>query len=573
MKGQRSTLVLAFVLVAVVLTATSAAAAPMCDGLVPTILGTSGDDVIVGTSGNDVISARGGDDVVRGGGGHDVICGDGGSDLLIGNDGADRLFGGNGADILEGRRGRDTLHGEGGADTLRGNLGRDLLLGGLGSDTGKGGPGLDNCDTESEATCDDSDPAFYATPEVRANGPTVAVPPGSGLQSDLSAAGPGVTIELQPGTHTVSGNLVLRESGTTANWIRIVGAPGQARPVIDLTGSGEFRISASYVLLEGVEIRNGGGNNLHIAPESTSISNIIVRNTVISDLAWGPGAAIKINRNNSQGAGVSKVYLEGNDVSEAIDNAVIDGVGVHKAVARGNWIHDNDVGSHGIFFKGGSSKILIENNLISGIRQNAALQLGGNTGAGFFDPAHANWEGVDQVARNNLITDFDDSAVEIRGVKRGVVVHNTIVTQSDFAIFRMSSGWTNGGGPSGNDDLTISSNVIVGTGGDPQYARNDGGPATIEFGPQLWAGPFHNSGSATPNIPQFPQPADVVATPSAVLADPTTGGHTGLEAAIVRYSPAGGAGGLGTVPWRADGIVDLVGAVRAPNAFFGAVEP
>ena len=76
----------------------------------------------------------------------------------------------------------------------------------------------------------------------------------------------------------------------------------------------------------------------------------------------------------------------GNNVSQALSNAVVDGVGVRKTVVRSNKIHDNAVGSHGIFFKGGSSKILIEKNDIYGIRQNAAVQLGGNTGPKFLRP-------------------------------------------------------------------------------------------------------------------------------------------------------------------------------------------
>jgi len=47
--------------------------------------------------------------------------------------------------------------------------------------------------------------------------------------------------------------------------------------------------------------------------------------------------------------------------------------------------------------------------------------------------------------------------------------NNTIVTQSSFAIFGLQTG----------------ENASGGTGGDPQYARNDAGPATITFGSQL----------------------------------------------------------------------------------------
>ncbi len=253
------------------------------------------------------------------------------------------------------------------------------------------------------------------------------------LAEVFATAQPGDQILLEAGTHLQSGNLAINRSGTADNWIEIKAAPGVS-PIIDLSSTGEFRISGSYVALVGVDIRNGGGNNLHIAPDSSDVHHVYVADTVIHDLAWGPGAAIKINRNNAADAGVGLICLEGNDVSEAISNAVIDGVGVDGAVVIGNDIHDNAVGSHGIFFKGGSADILIEGNVIRGIRGNAALQLGGSTGAAFWNPLYPAWEGVDQIARNNIITDFDDSAVEIRGVDGATVYNNTGIVLLEYLL-------------------------------------------------------------------------------------------------------------------------------------------
>ncbi len=46
----------------------------LCEGLEPTILGTSGDDILTGTPGRDVIHGLGGRDLIDGRGGDDVIC-------------------------------------------------------------------------------------------------------------------------------------------------------------------------------------------------------------------------------------------------------------------------------------------------------------------------------------------------------------------------------------------------------------------------------------------------------------------------------------------------------------------
>jgi predicted extracellular nuclease len=89
-----------------------------CNGLVPTVRGSAGADVLTGTDGNDVIMAGDGDDTVTAGNGDDVVCGGAGADTLAGENGIDVLFGGAGADRLAGGNGDDRLVGGAGTDTL-----------------------------------------------------------------------------------------------------------------------------------------------------------------------------------------------------------------------------------------------------------------------------------------------------------------------------------------------------------------------------------------------------------------------------------------------------------------------
>jgi hypothetical protein len=126
----------------------------LCRGQEPTILGTSGDDVIYGTpdadvihgfSGNDLIYGLEGDDVICGGNGNDVISGDAGRDVLVGGSGDDQLTGSYGADTLFGQRGEDRASGGRSDDRLNGGIGSDELRGGEGSDLAIGGSGDDAC--------------------------------------------------------------------------------------------------------------------------------------------------------------------------------------------------------------------------------------------------------------------------------------------------------------------------------------------------------------------------------------------------------------------------------------------
>ena len=134
-------------------TTTTGPTGPLCDGRVPTITGTNGNDRLTGTNGPDVILGLGGNDVIRGLDGDDVICGGAGNDVLSGGDDDDRLFGEGGNDVLAGGEdddtlnggdGNDALFGGGGDDTLNGGSGNDVLFGDAGKDGLKGSSGNDS---------------------------------------------------------------------------------------------------------------------------------------------------------------------------------------------------------------------------------------------------------------------------------------------------------------------------------------------------------------------------------------------------------------------------------------------
>ena len=116
-------------------------AMPTCHGLVATIVGTPGHDVIHGTSQDDVIVGLSGGDAIYGEGGADTICG---------SDGADAIRGGSGKDWLEGGLGRDSI--AGGPDD-------DVLLGQGGPNTLMGGPGTDVCNVGDSGTTQSCEPA------------------------------------------------------------------------------------------------------------------------------------------------------------------------------------------------------------------------------------------------------------------------------------------------------------------------------------------------------------------------------------------------------------------------------
>ncbi|MEQ6901497.1 hypothetical protein [Nocardioides sp. YIM 152588] len=143
-----------------------------CRGLLATIVGTPGDDVLTGGVGRDVIVGLGGDDRIAGRSQADVLCGGAGADDILtgtspttsgdgsyidqdvasggrgddvvrGGSGQGKLFGGPGDDVLRDSGGFDRLYGGGGDDHLLGGNDTDYLYGGGGKDRLLGGKEFD----------------------------------------------------------------------------------------------------------------------------------------------------------------------------------------------------------------------------------------------------------------------------------------------------------------------------------------------------------------------------------------------------------------------------------------------
>jgi hypothetical protein len=89
-----------------------------CAGRLPTVVGTTGNDVLTGSAFPDVFAGLGGKDRINSTGGNDVICGGPGNDVLRGGPANDRLLGQAGRDKLIGGKGRK--------DRVKGGKGKDV---------------------------------------------------------------------------------------------------------------------------------------------------------------------------------------------------------------------------------------------------------------------------------------------------------------------------------------------------------------------------------------------------------------------------------------------------------------
>ncbi len=116
--------------------------------ILPTDLGTPGNDSLSGGDGNDIMRGGGGDDRFDAGSGDDLIgTGDGriedGNDDVSAGPGDDSVDAGPGDDVVSGGLGRDSISGGQNDDSIDGGDGNDTIDGGDGNDTLHGGSGDD----------------------------------------------------------------------------------------------------------------------------------------------------------------------------------------------------------------------------------------------------------------------------------------------------------------------------------------------------------------------------------------------------------------------------------------------
>lgn len=285
------------------------------------------------------------------------------------------------------------------------------------------------------------------------SGPGTAARPYRTITKALAEAKPGDTIQVRKGRYTgEKAKLNFARSGKADAWIVLRSADGPGAAEID----GEKKVlevvlisDRSYVAIDGMRIHASQDNVVHVG---TNASYVVIRNCTISG-ADGGGDAIKVN-------GSHHVYVENNDVSDAADE-LIDFMHVERCVSRGNFMHGTRKGSTATFAKGGSAFILMERNVVHGVRGAHAIMLGGDSGEGLFHPDRPDIECEKMIVRNNVIVDCDDSAIESRGCRDGWVLHNTIVgCSTTFGCFVVRPGRTNSGGESYSKNLRFQGNLI-----------------------------------------------------------------------------------------------------------------
>lgn len=271
---------------------------------------------------------------------------------------------------------------------------------------------------------------------------------------------PGDRVHIQPGTYFECLHLE-NVRGTEANPIMFVGE-GEVRIHCN-RGEAVAGTELAFVTFERLIVlaSSDDANAIHVDGNS---HHIVIRRNEVAGVSRA-GDCVKVNATDN-------VWILDNDLHNA-DTAMgsaqgIDLVAVHRAVVRRNRVHDIQ-DSQGIFAKGGSSDVVIEQNRVERLTSASAdaigIVLGGVTDRPFFSPPDATYEATRVIARNNIVIGADGAGIGAQGCHDCWIVNNTLwnTGRRGYAI-QLSQGATGmaapGNGASVNVNVRVMNNLV-----------------------------------------------------------------------------------------------------------------
>ena len=250
---------------------------------------------------------------------------------------------------------------------------------------------------------------------------------------------PGTALYVHAGTYA-GGTFLTGLQGTIAQPTWIMGAPGEARPVIQGGSEGLHLTKPRYVVLQHLEIRQSFDDGINVDdaeefanPEAARF--VLFRDLDIHDTGQRPSGVA----NCLKMSGLNDFYVLGSSLARCgngpSSGAVgVDGVGVHRGKLIFNRFLSNGFG--GVQFKGASHDIEIRSNLFynTGWR---GVSMGGSTGQAFFRPPLAVSTLNDEAARIHVLAnifDGNETAASFGGCVDCQFSHNTVVNPSKWVL-------------------------------------------------------------------------------------------------------------------------------------------
>ena len=376
--------------------------------------------------------------------------------------------------------------------------------------------------------------------------------PYNNIRDALLNATPGTRINIAAGNYAPIGTLS-NIQGTAQAPIALVANGtvtidgGNADMALQLT-------DARYVVIDGFSIQNTLPHGINIddgASYDTPSEYVVLRNMLFRNIGNGG------NNDCLKMSGVDNFYIEDSEFENCNEGEAIDMVGCHDGVITGNNFHD--IPRNAINTKGGSANILIHGNRFVDISQRA-INAGGSTGAAYFRPLNATYEGSEIQIVANIFVRPGSTPVAFVGCDTCVFANNTVIEPQQYIARILEENTTRTAGAYG---YFINNIIVFNTSQVSTFVNVGAGtnPATFTFDTNLWYAQDDNSFSG-PNYSSGIPPE----TNSVIQQNP----NLNMDYSIPAGSPAVGQGR--TVPRGLVGDYDRnpyntppsIGAFEAP---------
>ncbi len=330
--------------------------------------------------------------------------------------------------------------------------------GAAGSGAGGGGSGGGSgCDGRPGTFADGKTPSstLYVTGGASAGGDGSQGSPFATLAAAAAVAGPGARI-------LISGEVVndaqLTLNGTAAAPIFISGEPGAK--VRGGSAAALRLVGSSYVVVEDLEFYESPNHVVHFDSSNHLLfRRIHAHRATTACMKGSQSTDVFVEDSDMHGAG----ELPGGNTQST---QVLDFVGVNTGHVVGSKFHDGKQVM--IMLKGGTSDLFFAYNEVYDQTSNAggaAVHLGQSTGAQFFQPLDADYEGLRIVAYANLIRDVAGPPLAFQGCHDCAAIHNTMWNTTGGQLFRFLPGQVGANSSlsgSVNEDCRYTGNIAVG---------------------------------------------------------------------------------------------------------------
>jgi hypothetical protein len=246
------------------------------------------------------------------------------------------------------------------------------------------------------------------------------------LQDAAEDVAPGDTIRVHEGAYA-GGIYISNLQGTADDWIIIEAADGEVVTYDGGTNAWQFSDPA-YLVIKGFIFQGQTGNGVNFddgGSYSTPGHHIHFFNCTFREInATGNNDLLKMS-------GIDFFEIRNcTFYNGSYGGSGLDMVGCHDGVISHN--HFENQGSNAIQAKGGTARILIENNLFKYCGQRA-LNLGGSTGLEFFRPFNAPYEAAELNAYANVFIG-SVAPVAFVGSVNCEVINNTMYRPEKWAL-------------------------------------------------------------------------------------------------------------------------------------------